>query len=385
MLTPVRPRLAHVVNSLDPGGAERLVVEMAKASSADFEVFVFCLDGPGAWAGRLREAGVPVYGLWRQPGLDLSVPVRLAAQFRRLGIDIVHAHQYSAWFYAALSRLMHAAPRLVFEEHGRFYPEANKPLRRLVNAILVRRLTHAVVAVSRDVQRRLVRYEGLDGEGIEVIHNGVAETPPVDAASRRQARLALGLGVDDFVVGTVGRFDPVKNLRMLVAAMAVVAPEVPNLKGLLIGAGPDWEDIRGRVADAGLSKRILMTGHRDEARVLVAAMDLFVLSSLSEGTSLALLEAMAAGVAVLVTDVGGNPEVVLDNVTGWVIPSGDEAALAAAIRCAARDPEACRRMGDAGRLRFEEEFTLEAMIGKYRKLYEGLPGAPFRAPARVRA
>lgn len=385
MSRSARPRLAHVVNSLDPGGTERLVVEMATALSGEFEVVVFCLDAPGMWARRVRDSGVPVYGLWRQPGLDLSIPVRLASDFRRMGIDIVHAHQYTAWFYSALSRLLNGRPRLVFEEHGRFHPELDKPVRRLVNSVLISRLTHRCVAVSEDVRRRLVRYEGLAGDRIEVVHNGVADMPVADPASRKAAREALGFDSDDFVVGTVGRFDPVKNLRMLVVGLADVATRLPKLKGLLIGAGPGLDDIRERVNAAGLADRVSMPGHRDDARALLKGMDLFVLTSLSEGTSVALLEAMAAGIPVAVTDVGGNPEVVIDDVTGWVVPSGDAAALTRTILRAARDPDACRRVSSAARRRFEEEFTLEAMLGKYRSMYAGLLGLPFRVPGRVGA
>ena len=367
-----RRRLAYVVNALNPGGTERLVVEMATAFAPHYHVAVFCLDDPGAWAATLRAAGIPVYGLRRQPGLDLSVAWRLAGSLRQFGADIVHAHQYSAWFYSALARLLHPAPRLVFEEHGRFYPEVDNAKRRFVNRWLIRRLTHRFVAVSGDIRERLVRYEGLDRKQIDVVYNGVAPLPFVAADSRERLRRQLGFGTDDFVVGTVGRFDPIKNLPMLISAFAEVATEQPRLRLLLVGDGPERAAIERRVAECGLGTRVVMTGYRDDARRLKACLDLFVLASFSEGTSMALLEAMAASVPVAVTDVGGNPEIVVAGESGWIVPSGDARALADVFRQALAQPEQLRRFGDAGRRRFEHRFTFAGMLEAYRSLYAGL-------------
>ena len=166
------PNLAYVVHSLNPGGTEKLIVEMSLAFASEFDVAVMCLDEPGLWAAELRAKGIPVHCLWRQPGLDLAMPVRLANHFRRSNTQIIHAHQCTPWFYAALSRLLHSAPRLLLEEHGRFFPEVQNPKRVFVNRLLVRKLTHRFVAVSSDIRMRLQRYEGLNAERIEVIYNG---------------------------------------------------------------------------------------------------------------------------------------------------------------------------------------------------------------------
>ncbi|MCD6733538.1 MAG: glycosyltransferase [Burkholderiaceae bacterium] len=367
-----RPRLAYVAHALNPGGTERLVIDMAIAFSSRFRVAVFCLDEPGAWAATLRSAGIPVHALWRQPGLDLSMAGRLATHLREFGADIVHAHQCSAWFYSALARLRHPAPRLVFEEHGRFYPEIDHPRRRFVNRILIRRLTHRFVAVSEDIRARLVRYEGLDAGQIEVVYNGVAPVPAFEPEARAQLRARLGLGADDFVVGTVGRFDPIKNLPMLVSAFEKVAKAQPRLRLLLVGDGPERTAIARRIDEAGLGGRAILTGHRDDARQLAQCLDLFVLASFSEGTSMALLEAMAAAVPVAVTRVGGNPEIVVDGQTGWVVPSDDVEALAAVLHQALARPDQGRKYGEAGRRRFEQRFTFAGMIEAYRSIYAGL-------------
>jgi glycosyltransferase involved in cell wall biosynthesis len=371
-----RPQLAYVVNSLNPGGTEKLVVEMSRSFNRDFRVQVYCLDEPGHWAGQLRQQGIPVHCVWRQPGLDLAVAARLAGLFRAAGTRIVHAHQCTAWFYAALSRFMNAGPRLLLEEHGRFYPEADVPLRRLVNRLFIRPLTHRFVAVSADIGQRLVRYEGLDPRRIEVIYNGVMPQAAVDAAERLRLRAELGFGPDDVVIGTVGRFDPIKNLPLLIESLRRVATRDPRVRGLLVGDGPEFAAVSRLVREAGFGQRVVLTGFREDARALTQCMDLFVLASLSEGTSMALLEAMSAGIAVAVTRVGGNPEIVLENTTGWVVPSGDVDAMAAALEQAAASPEMRVRLARAGLERFQAQFTFDGMIDRYRDIYRQFLDVP---------
>lgn len=371
-MSSTRPNLAYVVNSLNPGGTEKLVVEMSLAFKDDFDVMVLCLDEPGLWAGDLRAKGVPVHCLWRQPGLDLAIPVRLAKHFRRANTRIVHAHQCTPWFYAALSRLFHFAPRLLLEEHGRFFPEVRNLKRMLVNWLLVKRLTHRFVAVSRDIRARLRKYEGLDESRIDVIYNGVRPDKPLEPESRNALRNELGFEPDNFVVGTVGRFDPIKNLPLLIDGLARAGRKIPSLRGLLVGDGPAFAQIRSLAGEEGIADRVRLTGFRDDARSLIQCMDLFILSSFSEGTSMALLEAMAAGVPVVVTDVGGNPELVLTTETGWVIPSNSVEALTAAILESVSDVAKRRRYAEAGRRRFEDRFVFERMIENYRQVYRSL-------------
>jgi len=381
-----RPGLAYVVNSLNPGGTERLVVEMGLAFRDEYDLRVYCLDEPGAWAARLREAGVPVVGLWRQPGIDLAMPVVLARHLRAAGTALVHAHQCSPWFYAALARVLYPQPRLLLEEHGRFWPEVDAPWRRRVNRLLINRLTHRFVAVSRDVAERLVRYEGIPARRIEVVYNGVPRAEAPTPSHRHALRASLGIQADEYLVGTVGRLDPIKNLPMLIAAFTEVMASNPKVRGIIVGDGPRRGEMERRVQDAGLSGRVVLTGHRDDARRLVACLDVFVLASYSEGTSMALLEAMSAAVAPVVTAVGGNPELIEDGRCGWVVPSDDASAMARAITAALADPARRTLRGQAAQRRFARRFTLADMLERYRSLYRDMLGeaAAPRAADEVR-
>lgn len=368
-MSPKRSALAYVVNSLNPGGTEKLVVEMALTFTAAFDVLVICLDEPGLWAKQLRACGISVYCMWRQPGLDVAIPVKLARHFHRHRARIIHAHQCTSWFYAALSRLIYPSPRLLLEEHGRFFPELENKKRVLVNKVLIKKLTHRFVAVSGDVRTRLQNYEGLIHSQIEVIYNGVKPGPVKFQDHRNDIRREFGFAPDSFVIGSVGRFDPIKNLPMFINSLARARQICPSIKGFLVGDGRVFNDAIELVDRLRLTDSVVFTGFREDARELVQCMDLFILSSFSEGTSMALLEAMAAGVSVAVTDVGGNPEIVSKGRTGWVVPSDSVADLTAAILDAIGNPAKRAEYAEAGRQRFEECFTFDRMIENYCRIY----------------
>lgn len=364
-----RPKIGYLVHSLDPGGTERLALDMALWFSSRYRLQICCLDRPGQWASAARQQGLPVTCLYRRPGIDLRLSVRLAAWIRDTGIDLIHAHQYTPWFYAGLARLLCPGTRLVFQEHGRHYPEVRKPKRILFNRLLLAPLTSGMAAVSEDIRHRLAVYEGLSTERIEVIYNGARPVAPLSRELRQELRRSLGFGSDEVVVASVGRLDPVKNLDLFLDGIAAAAGRVPELKGLIVGDGPEAVRLRDKAGEMGLAGRVVFTGFREDAARLVQAADLLALVSFSEGTSMALLEAMAAGLPAIVTRVGGNPEVVADGRTGWVISSDHLDEFTRALIEAARDGKERAALGQEARRRFSERFEFTAMTRSYDRLY----------------
>ncbi len=364
-----RPTLVNVVHSLDPGGAERLVVDMSLEFSDEFRVLVFCLDKAGAWAETLRENGIPVFQLRRQPGLDVYLAFRLARKLREVEADIVHAHQTAPWFYSALSRVFFSGPKLLFQEHGRHYPEPDSRLHRVLNRALISRLTHEIVAVSKDIRERLVRYEGLERADIAVIYNGGRASIAPSASEIVKLREGLGFADGDIVIGFVGRLDPVKNVSMLIQSIKRLESQYPDLRCLIVGDGDEMEKLTGETAKLGLADKVVFAGYRSDADKLIHCMDVFVLPSLSEGTSMALLEAMSANVPVVVTNVGGNIELIEDGVSGHVVASESVTELADAIGKYIDSPDKGKRMAAAAKERFEQQFSFQSMIDGYRELY----------------
>ncbi|WP_456371454.1 glycosyltransferase [Thermodesulfatator atlanticus] len=367
-----KPVLCHVAHALNPGGTERLVCELARAFKDKFEVIVVTLEEPGAWGLSLRAQNIPVYPLFREPGIDLNVIWDMCRIFKRHRVNIVHAHQYSPFFYAGLTKLFYPRVKLIFHEHGRHYPETVKPLKNFFNRLLLAPLANDIVAVSCEVRERLAKYEGLNPQKIKVIYNGIPMPARLAPEERKTLRKEFGFSEDDFIVATVGRFDPIKNLPMLLKAIALARKKNKNIKGLLIGDGPEFSKLKNLAKDLGLENVVLFTGFRKDATRIVQLADVFVLSSFSEGTSLALLEAMACGLPAVVTAVGGNPEIVIDGITGVLVPSEDHVRLAAAFLLLAENPRLCEEMAKASRKRFEENFVFEKMVASFESLYQGL-------------
>jgi len=368
-VTATKPTICHLVLRLGVGGTERLVCEMCRDLARDYHVLICCLDDLGHWGKTLRQEGFIVYPLYRSPGIDFSVVFQLAKLFKRHQVALVHAHQYSPFFYGALSRLIYPKAKLLFMEHGRHWPEVKKPWKNLFNRVLLQPLTHEIVAVSQEVRERLVTYEGLCRKKIRVIYNGIKDIPRIPKGEKTLLRTQWGLGPDKFVVATLGRLDPIKNLPMFLMALAIARRKNPSLQGLIIGDGPERERLETLVKRLGLEREVVFTGFREDAVRILQMADTFVLSSFSEGTSLALLEAMAAGLPCVVTDVGGNPEVVEDGQTGVVVPSEDVVKMAAAFSLLAENQDLACKMGRAARKRFEDHFTFTKMMQEYRALY----------------
>ncbi len=367
-------RIAYIVHSLNLGGTERLAADMSLALKDSFDMSIVCLDEPGIWAEQVREKGVAVTCLYRQPGLDFRMASGLASYARQRRIDLFHAHQCTPWFYAGLSRLLCPAPKLVFEEHGRLYPEVLNKRRKWFNRFVLQKLTHRVTAVSSDVKQRLIDYEGVCPDRIQVVYNGVKPAPPVSDADKKALRRRFGFSDQDIIAGCVGRLDPIKNLPLFINALKTARAACPDLKGIIIGDGPLYSELKTLVKTLDMQDHIRFTGYRKDAAFLIHIMDIYTLVSFSEGTSMALLEAMSAGVPAIVTRVGGNPEIVVHDQTGWMILSDDPSALTAALTNAASDVTKRHSLGRNARNRFLESFTFDRMIQQYSSIYKQFRG-----------
>jgi glycosyltransferase involved in cell wall biosynthesis len=297
-------------------------------------------------------------------------------------VEVVHAHQYTPFFYAALAKMLcRGCFRLILTEHGRHYPDLVSRRRRWINRLLLAGRADAVNACSRFSADALARLDGFPARRIEVIENGVTLDLYRPAADRRAAKRDLGLDPDRRYVALIGRFHPVKDHATMLAAFREVARSRRDVDLLLVGDGPLRGDAEGRAADLGIAGRVRFLGVRRDVPEILGAIDVFALTSLSEAASLTLLEAMASALPVVVTAVGGNPEIVRDGVEGLLAPRGDADRITAAIGALLDDPERASGMGRAGRATVAERYDLERTIARYHALYERLSGrSPAAAP-----
>jgi glycosyltransferase involved in cell wall biosynthesis len=367
------PRVAFVMHVMQVAGAEVLVAEAVRRLKGRIDPVILCLDAVGPLGEKLLSEGVPVVCLNRKPGRDWGLPWRMAAELTRHHTDVIHAHQYTPFFYAALARaLCWMRPRLIFTEHGRHYPDVVSPMRRRLNRLLLRRMASNVNACCAFSAKAVSDVEGFAPTPIEIIENGIEVSRYGPAADRDALRRSLGLDPTRRYIACVGRFHPVKDHAMLVRAFAGVAALHPDADLLLAGDGPLREDLQRQAAELGISGRMRFLGVRSDVPDILRACDIFALTSVSEAASLTVLEAMATALPVVVTAVGGNPEMVRDGVEGLLVPRGDSSACEAALCKLLDDPTLARRLGDAGRRRVEERYRLEQTIDNYYRLYRQL-------------
>jgi len=363
--------VVHLVLALDVGGLEEVVLRLvAHTDRARFTPLVYALDAPGAMASELDALDVPLRIVKRAPGLDAALPWRLARAFARDDVAIVHTHNASPHFYGAVAASLTrvatrgAGPRVIHTKHGRNQPDVARKvlLNRLASA-----LTDRVVAVSADAANVALHIENVAETRVVTISNGV-DTTAFRPADPRAARALLGIPEGGFHVGVVARLAAVKDHATLLAAFALLRAERPDAHLTLVGDGPELAALRDRARALDLAGSVHFVGVRRDVAAVLPAFDVFALSSTSEGISLTLLEAAAAGLPIVATRVGGNSEVVLDGATGTLVSPGDPAAFAAALGALARRSDRAA-LGLAGRAHVERWFSVERMARAYQDLY----------------
>lgn len=369
-------RVGFVLHVMQVAGAEMLVAEAVRRLAGRITPTIFCLDSVGALGERLRGEGVEVVCLGRRPGRDWRAAWRLARELRARAVEVIHAHQYTPFFYAALAKRLSfpRAPRLIFTEHGRHYPDIVSRLRRTANRVLLHHSADAMNACCAFSADSLHRIDGFPARRVEVIENGIDLSRYYPAANRNALRRGLGLDPGRRYLACVARFHPVKDHATLLQAFARVAPARKDVDLLLAGDGPLRGELESLVERLGITGRVRFLGVRSDVPELLRAVDGFTLTSVSEAASLTLLEAMASRLPVVVTAVGGNPEIVRDGVEGLLVPRGDVAATAGAFLRLLDDPGAAATMGEAGRARVEERYQLSRTIDAYEQLYQRMAG-----------
>jgi glycosyltransferase involved in cell wall biosynthesis len=372
--------VAHMIGSLHTGGAERALINVLLAADRkDFRYTVICLGYRGELAPVLEAAGIPVHVMRiRHRHLLVSIP-RLARWLRRENVVVVHAHMYWAGLWGRLAGRLAGVPVLMTTEHG---PDLWKGPQHIAFDRLLTRWTARHIAVAQDGLELRLRRERVRPDRIVLIPNGVA-IPAVcrDPNRSRLARQEFGLAPDTPVIGSVGRLVPEKGYVHMLEALKLARVELPGLRWLAIGDGPLRQELAARTTEMGLDDAVIWAGLRTDIDLLLEAMDLWVMSSVSEGLPVALLEAMAAACPIVATQVGGIPEAVSDGREAMLVPSLDPAALAGAIVELLRNPARARELGHAARARAEAQYSIGSVVRKVEDIYrEELARAP-RGPA----
>ena len=366
-----RHRVCLVIGQLGLGGLEKQAFLLATGlDSIRFDVTVVSLTQGGPWAAALAAAGIQVEQLERRGRRDWRRLLRLVRLFRDLRPDLVYSFNYETNAYARLAGLAASVPILITGVRGTYVSAMYDWLERLLI-----KFTECVVCNAESLRSDLIDRVGLPAEKVIVIPNG-AEVPPLPGpAGRAAARSALGIEGEDCLVGAVARLDPVKDLGMLVRAADLCRQTGTQVRFCVIGGGPEEAALREDIRRRGLADRFILAGENPAASSLLAGFDIFVQTSRSEGLPNTVMEAMAAGLSCVCTNVGGCPELVGEGTTGYLVPVGDEKVLAARIVELARDPAGRSRMGRAGREVIETRFSVARLVSRTERLFDRLIAA----------
>jgi len=362
--------VVHVTYAASYGGAASMIVNLCnRLDPARFRVSIVSLTPNGGFEHELDGERVALHRVLKRRGKDLGLSLRLARLLWQLRPDVVHTHASNTLLEGRLAGRAAGARCFVHNEHGTV---ELRPQHRWLQRQFWQRADQ-VVAVSEILRERMARGIGFDPRRIRVIHNGVdverfRPDPDLRIAIRRELSAAEG----DFVIGAVGRHHPVKGHRHLIEAFHHL-PD--HLRLWLVGDGELRRDLEGLARSLGLESRVRFLGHRNDVHAMLAALDVLCQPSLSEGMSVTVLEAMASGLPIVATAVGGNVELVSHGESGLLVPAQDPAALAGALLRLATCRDEAKRLGQDARRRAQESYSVTTMVSAYEQLYERLlPG-----------
>jgi len=358
-----RLKVLHVVDSLQIGGLERFVHDVAVARGPGL-TSVACLEFVGAFGDALRKQGFNVELIGTKGGF-FPTALRMWRHVRDVRPDIVHCHNLAASLYGSLAARLSGDIPVVVTKHGAFVPGHHLGTR------LCRRLLQRghIVGVSREAEEIMREWiEDVQGS-ITYLPNGIALGEYDRLPSQIEARRLLNLASDSYIIGIVARVTAIKGHLLLLDAFSRILKAIPNAKLLIVGDGIAFPAVQARVRELNILDSVLTMGERHDIPVILAALDVFCLPSEMEGMPITILEAMAASLPVVATTVGAVPDVVQDGVTGLLIPPKHGEALERALLKLAEEPGLRKAMGEAGRRRLLENFSLEAMTAAYERIY----------------
>ncbi len=365
-------RICHVAISLEVGGLERVVFDLLKEGpDTAVEGYLFCVDREGDLYDSVPVVAKACAHRQEVPW-KLSFPTlhALTRFVKTHGIDVIHAHNHLTHLYGVLAAIFCRCP-VVVTFHGQCLKDSGRS--RLLRRWLVRG-TGAVVAVSDDAATVLVDKAGVPQDQVRVVRNGIDTESYAEVLRGRTTAAPGGEDTRTFCVGTVCRMSKEKNLPMLLdvfaGLMRILGDRGQSTRLCLVGDGQERAGLEERARQLGVADAVEFAGVQSDVAAWLGRMDVMCLSSTSEGTSIALLEAAASGLPCVATNVGGNHEVVADGVTGILVPSRDVDAMVAALVRLVESPETRHRMGVAGAERVAERYGLKQTAMTYRQIYD---------------
>ncbi|MEI9475726.1 MAG: glycosyltransferase [Deltaproteobacteria bacterium] len=359
--------ILHMIETSGPGGAENVLINISAHIDKSRFRSIVCLRKEGWLRDQLERKNIPTYVIQENGFVDPRFAIELLRVVRRERVALIHSHEFLMSFYGSVIGKILKRPVLSTFHGKNYYPE--KKRRRLLVAFISR--NSEMVCVSNELAQFLKSRIGIKAMP-RTIYNGIDLATCSATCGKEDLKEQLGIRKDSRIVGTVGNLYPVKGQVYLIRAIPRVIRENPNVVFVFAGRGGEEERLRQEARNLNVSDRVFLLGFRSDIFALLEILDVFVLPSLSECLPVAVLEAMAKRIPPVVTDVGGNREIIDDQINGFIVPPGREEALAERITYLLRNGEVAKEIGAKAFQTVRERFTLEKMVAKYEELYDSL-------------
>lgn len=358
--------LLQLIECSEPGGAERMLLQLACNLSEPYDVTVGLLY-PGWLHDQVKQVGLPHIMLGGAELRDWDVIADVIRVMRTRAVRLIHAHEFYMGMIGAVVSCLTGVPLIVTIHGKNYYPDRMR--RRLIFRMTAMQAS-GFIMVSDELKQFVCSITGMPKRYVQVIHNGVELSQPSKVRAEVNLRAQVGIDQNASIIGTVGALFPVKGQRYLIEAFRIVRMKKAKVHLVILGEGQERESLEQEAQRLGIGDSVHLLGFRTDVLAMLPQMDVFTLPSLSEGLPLALLEAMAAMRPVVVTRVGGMPELVEDGKTGLLVPPGDASALAASLLRFLENPDWAAQLGKAGRDTIASRFSHDAMVEKYQEIYQ---------------
>ena len=358
--------LMAVISNLRAGGAERMFIELLLRLKESFNVSVACIRDKGELAPLLEDKSIKVHISYFKGRLDPKSLFNLASLLKRENIHIVHTHMYRPNISGAIGAFIARVPVIVSHVHTVHQWDTK---RQIFMDKITTGMKDKIIALSEEVKKAYTEKVNANPEKVRVIYNGVDSQ--IYRADKSQSELRENFNIKNRspVIGIIGRLAPEKDHITFLEAADIVSKACPEACFLIVGKGPEEENIRSCVERLNLADKVIVAGYRKDIPEVLNILDIFVISSVREGFSLAILEAMAAGKPVIATDVGGNREAVIDGETGFIVPQKKPLLMASKILNLISNPELRAMMGEKGYQRVVKKFSIGNMLTETSELY----------------
>lgn len=366
--------IAHVVYSFGAGGIENGIVNLINGlDNKEYYHIIICLTESGEFEDRIINSNFALIELHKKYGNDISVPFKLRNLFKSYSVDIVHLRGWPTLVEGVIGAKLSGKAGIIYGFHGKIFAELQKVNRKkkMAESFMVR-FVDRVLTLSVHMKDEFCQNLGVRKNKVNIISNGVDTFKFSPEINVNAVRSEWNFGDNDFIIGSVGRIDAVKDFKTLINGFQIFNNKNKDSKLIIVGEGPEYNRLKDYIAVNMLEKKVILAGFRDDIPQMLRLMDVYVQTSLYEGFSNTLGEAMSTGLPIVATDVGGNSDLIDEGINGFLIGVGDDVELYERLELLYSDRNMFQRMSLNNRNKVIEKFSINRMITEYDTLYRNL-------------